>query len=71
MRDFPVSSTQQMQVILEAVPDATAEERSVLEITPTHARSSFTPAFCLLASLRSGALFPPLVRAIRRTDGCW
>jgi hypothetical protein len=36
MRDFPVSSTQQMKVILEAVPDAQAEERSVLEITPPH-----------------------------------
>ena len=36
MRDFPVSSTQQVQVILEAVPDAQPEERSVLEITPPH-----------------------------------
>lgn len=35
MRDFPVSSSQQMHVILEAAPDATAEERSVLEITPS------------------------------------
>lgn len=34
MRDFPVSSNQQMRVILEAVPDAQAEERSVIEITP-------------------------------------
>lgn len=34
MRDFPVSSSQQLQVILEAVPDPQPEERSVLEITP-------------------------------------
>lgn len=36
MRDFPVSSTQQMKVIVEAVPEAHLEERSVLEITPPH-----------------------------------
>lgn len=36
MRDFPVSSNQAMKVILEAVPDAQPEERSVIEITPTH-----------------------------------
>ena len=36
MRGFPVSSTQQMKVIVEAVPDAQPEERSVLEITPLH-----------------------------------
>jgi len=36
MRDFPVSSTQQMKVILEALPEAQLEERSVLEITPPH-----------------------------------
>jgi hypothetical protein len=36
MRDFPVSSTQQMKVILEALPDAQPEERSVIEITPPH-----------------------------------
>ncbi|HEY5755170.1 MAG TPA: hypothetical protein VIU34_05070 [Steroidobacter sp.] len=34
MRDFPVTSSQQIQVIVEAVPDAQPEERSVLEITP-------------------------------------
>lgn len=34
MRDFPVPSSQQMQVILEAVADAQPEERSVIEITP-------------------------------------
>jgi hypothetical protein len=34
MREFPVSSSQQMQVILEAVPETKAEERSVIEITP-------------------------------------
>ena len=34
MRDFPVSSDQKIQVILEAVPDPQPEERSVLEITP-------------------------------------
>ncbi|GFE79044.1 hypothetical protein GCM10011487_10440 [Steroidobacter agaridevorans] len=34
MRDFPVSSNQQMRVILEAVPDAQPEDRSVIEITP-------------------------------------
>lgn len=33
VHDFPVSANQQVQVILEAVPDAQAEERSVLEIT--------------------------------------
>ncbi len=31
MRDFPVSSSQQIQVIVEAVPDAQPEERSVIE----------------------------------------
>jgi hypothetical protein len=36
MRDFPVSSNQIMKVILEAVPDAQPEERSVIEITPPH-----------------------------------
>lgn len=35
MRDFPVSSTQQIQVILEAVPDSQPEALSVIEITPT------------------------------------
>lgn len=34
VHDFPVSPGQQVQVILEAVPDALPEERSVLEITP-------------------------------------
>ncbi len=34
MHDFPVSSNQQMQVILEALPEAQPEERSVIEITP-------------------------------------
>jgi hypothetical protein len=34
MRDFPVSSNQQVQVILEAVPETQPEERSVIEITP-------------------------------------
>ncbi len=36
MRDFPVTSDQQMRVILEAVPDAQPEDRSVIEITPVH-----------------------------------
>jgi hypothetical protein len=35
MRDFPVSSSQTMQVILEAVPEPRLEERSVIEITPS------------------------------------
>lgn len=35
IRDFPVSSTQQMQVIFEAVPDTQPDESSVLEITPS------------------------------------
>jgi hypothetical protein len=39
MREFPVSSTQQMQVILEAEPEAQAEDRSVIEITPPHPSS--------------------------------
>jgi hypothetical protein len=34
VHDFPVSPGQQVQVILEAVPDSQPEERSVLEITP-------------------------------------
>jgi hypothetical protein len=34
IRDFPVAAGQQVQVILEAVPDAQIGERSVLEITP-------------------------------------
>lgn len=35
VRDFPLSSAdQKIQVILEAVPDAQPEERSVIEITP-------------------------------------
>jgi hypothetical protein len=34
IRDFPVSPDVQVQVILEAVPDAQPEERSVIEITP-------------------------------------
>jgi hypothetical protein len=34
MHDFPLSSSQQMQVILEAVPETQAEQRSVIEITP-------------------------------------
>jgi hypothetical protein len=34
VRDFPVSGSVQVQVILEAVPDTEPEERSVLEITP-------------------------------------
>lgn len=36
MHDFPVSSNQQMQVILEAVPDTQPDESSVIEITPPH-----------------------------------
>ena len=36
MRDFPVSSSQQIQVILEAEPESQPEERSVIEITPPH-----------------------------------
>jgi len=36
MREFPVSSDQQMQAILEVVPDAQPEDRSVIEITPPH-----------------------------------
>lgn len=36
MRDFPLSSNQQMRVVLEAVPDAPAEDRSVIEIKPPH-----------------------------------
>ncbi|MFC4309513.1 hypothetical protein ACFPN2_10525 [Steroidobacter flavus] len=36
MREFPVSSTQQIQVILEAVPDTQPDESSVIEITPPH-----------------------------------
>ena len=36
MHDFPVSPNQSMKVILEAVPDPQPEERSVIEITPTH-----------------------------------
>jgi hypothetical protein len=36
MREFPVSSGQQMQVILEAVPDTQPDESSVIEITPPH-----------------------------------
>ncbi len=35
MREFPVSSGQQMQVILEAVPDTQPDESSVIEITPS------------------------------------
>lgn len=35
MRDFPVSATEQLQVILEAEPEAQPEDRSVIEITPT------------------------------------
>lgn len=34
MRDFPLSSGGSVQVILEAVPEQAATERSVLEITP-------------------------------------
>ena len=34
VHDFPVSPGEQVQVILEAVPDTQPEERSVLEITP-------------------------------------
>lgn len=34
MRDFPVSEDRQIQVILEALPDAQPEARSVIEITP-------------------------------------
>ena len=34
VHDFPVSADQQVKVILEAVPDAQPEERTVLEITP-------------------------------------
>ena len=34
MRDFPVTSSQQIHVIVEAVPDIQPEQRSVLEITP-------------------------------------
>jgi hypothetical protein len=40
MRDFPVSSNQQIQVILEAVPDAQPEDRTVMEITPPHDASA-------------------------------
>ena len=36
MRAFPVSANQQMQVILEAVPDTQPDESSVIEITPPH-----------------------------------
>ena len=34
VHDFPVAPNQQVQVILEFAPEAEAEERSVLEITP-------------------------------------
>jgi hypothetical protein len=34
MRDFPVSEDRQIQVILEVLPDAQPEARSVIEITP-------------------------------------
>lgn len=34
VHDFDVSPGRQVKVILEAVPDAQPEERSVLEITP-------------------------------------
>ena len=35
VRDFPLSSDQKVEVILEAVPDPQLEERTVLEITPS------------------------------------
>jgi hypothetical protein len=34
VHSFPVSDTQQVQVILEVAPPTQAEARSVLEITP-------------------------------------
>jgi hypothetical protein len=33
-RDFPVSDSEHVQVILEALPDQEKDDRSVLEITP-------------------------------------
>ena len=36
VHDFPVTSSEHAQVILEVVPDTAAGERSVLEITPPH-----------------------------------
>jgi hypothetical protein len=39
IRDFPVSDGQQVQVILEALPDEDKDDRSVLEITPQPAES--------------------------------
>jgi hypothetical protein len=36
MHDFPVSSSQQVCVILEAVTDAQPDDHSVIEITPPH-----------------------------------
>lgn len=35
VHDFAISPDQKVQVVLEAVPDAQPEERSVLEITPS------------------------------------
>lgn len=34
MRDFPIESNQNMQVVLEVLPRPQPEERSVIEITP-------------------------------------
>jgi hypothetical protein len=34
VRDFPVSDSEKVQVILEALPDDEKDERSVIEITP-------------------------------------
>lgn len=34
VRDFPVSDTGHVQVILEALPDEEKDDRSVIEITP-------------------------------------
>jgi hypothetical protein len=34
VREFPVSDTEQIQVVLEALADEEKDERSVLEITP-------------------------------------
>lgn len=34
IRDFPVSDSEHLQVILEALPDEDKEDRAVIEITP-------------------------------------
>ena len=45
MREFPVAAGQQVKVILEALLEAQAEERSVLEITlPQPNNSELSPA---------------------------